>query len=292
MEIYELENFLAVVREGTISGAAQSLHLSQPSLSRQMQELEEEVGRKLFERGNRRITLTPEGMILEKRASEILMLLRKTEGEIRSSRDEISGDIYIGAAETRAVHFLTAAAAAVRSESPHVRFHIASGDTNDTLFQLEHGLINFALLFGPVDSKRYHSIQLPVSDRWIALMRRENPLSGRESLSLKEDLKDEPLIISRLSLGSSQYGIDFSTLNIAGTYSLAHNAAYMVEDGLGTALCFDSIVNLNGSTKLCAVPLSDMELTIPPVLLWKKYQTLSSAEDAFLSKMEEAAGIC
>lgn len=179
MEIRELEYFLAVVREGTISAAAQSLHVAQPSLSRQMRELERKIGKKLFVRGNRSITLTEEGRILEKRANEILMLLRKTKNEIRSSQNELSGDIYIGAAETKAVRFITRAAASLRSNSPNVRFHIASGDTNDTLFQLEHGLIDFALLFAPADEKKYHSIWFPVSDRWVAVMRKDHPLATR-----------------------------------------------------------------------------------------------------------------
>ena len=196
MEIRELQYFLAVVEEGTISGAAEALHVAQPSLSRQMRELEEKIGKTLFIRGNRKITLTEEGMILRKRAGEILRLVEKTEQEMANSDRNMAGNIYIGAAETDAVHFITRAAGNLHKEYPRIHFHIASGDTNDTLFQLDQGLIDFALLFYLSDTEKYNSIVLPISDKWGALMRDDHPLANRKSLSFRKDLIKEPLIMS------------------------------------------------------------------------------------------------
>lgn len=288
MEFRELHYFLAVVEEGTISGAAEALHVAQPSLSRQMRELEEKIGKTLFIRGNRRITLTEEGMILRKRAGEMLRLMEKTEQEIANTDRDMAGDIYIGAAETDAVHFITRAAGTLHESYPGIHFHIASGDTNDTLYQLDQGLIDFALLFYPSDSEKYNSITLPVSDRWGALMRDDHPLAGRSSVSFGKDLIGEPLVMSRLVRGRILPGIDASDLNIVATYNLAYNASLMVEDGLGIAVCFDSIVNVNSkhNNHLVFVPFDDINMNIHPILIWKKYQVLSRTSKAFIEELQ------
>ena len=285
MEFRELQYFLAVVKEGTISGAAGALHVAQPSLSRQMRELEEKIGTTLFVRGNRKITLTEDGLILQRRANEIVQLMQKTEQELGSSKEDMSGDIYIGAAEANAVHYLTRAAASLLGTYPNIRFHIASGDTTDTKYQLEQGLIDFALLFYPYDLEKYNYIRLPVSDRMVALMRKDHPLSEKHSVSLRKDLKNEPLILSRLAQGMSVQGIDTSSLHIIGTYNLAYNASIMVEDGLGIALCFDSIVNINDRNNLCIVPVSDMGTGINPAIIWKKYQAMTPIAKAYIDEL-------
>ena len=287
MEFRELQNFLAVAQEGTISGAAQALHVPQPSLSRQMRELEEQLGKTLFIRGNRRITLTEEGLILQRRAKEIIHLMQKTEHEIVNTSKEMSGDIYIGAAETKAVHYLTQAAVALRKSHPNIHFHISSGDTNNSMYQLEQGLIDFTLLFYPPDIEKYNHIQLPVSDNMVALMRKEHPLSRKESVSFLHDLVTEPLIISRLARDTAVHGIETSSLNIVGTYNLAYNASIMVEDGLGIALCFDSIVNINSRSDLCVVPITDLDTVIHPVIIWKKYQAMTHAAKAYIEKLQQ-----
>ena len=287
MEFRELQYFLAVAQEGTISGAAQALHVAQPSLSRQMRELEEHLGKTLFIRGNRKIILTEEGLILQRRANEIIQLMQKTEHEIINTSKDMSGDIYIGAAETYAVHYLTQAAVALRKSHPNIYFHISSGDTNDSMYQLEQGLIDFALLFYPPDIEKYNHIQLPISDSMVALMRKEHPLARKEGISFRRDLVTEPLIISRLARDTAVRGIEISSLNIVGTYNLAYNASIMVEDGLGIALCFDSIVNINNRSDLCAVPITDMDTVIHPVIIWKKYQAMTHAAKAYIEILQQ-----
>ena len=287
MELKELQYFLAVAQEGTISGAAQALHVAQPSLSRQMRELEEHLGKTLFIRGNRKIILTEEGLILQRRANEIIQLMQKTEHEIINTSKDMSGDIYIGAAETYAVHYLTQAAVALRKTHPNIYFHISSGDTNDSMYQLEQGLIDFALLFYPPDIEKYNHIQLPISDSMVALMRKEHPLARKEGISFRRDLVTEPLIISRLARDTAVRGIEISSLNIVGTYNLAYNASIMVEDGLGIALCFDSIENINNRSDLCAVPITDMDTVIHPVIIWKKYQAMTHAAKAYIEILQQ-----
>ena len=162
MDIRVLRYFLAVAREESISGAAESLNLSQPTLSRQLMDLEEELGKSLFIRGSRRITLTEHGVLLRKRASEIIDLVEKTTNELTAAEEVITGDIYIGAGETEAVHFLTRTARQMQKQYPQVHFHISSGDTADVVGQLDQGLIDFGLL-GNIDDKKYNVI--PVSTR-------------------------------------------------------------------------------------------------------------------------------
>lgn len=289
MEFRELQNFLAVAEEGTISGAAEALHVAQPSLSRQMKELEEKLGKTLFIRGNRRITLTEEGMILRKRAGELIRLMEKTENEITNTNRDISGDIYIGTAETMAVHYLTKTAASLQKDYPDIHFHLSSSDTNDTLYQLEQGLIDFALLFIPSNNEKYNTLRLPVSDRFGVLMRKDHPLADRKVLSFKEDLVTEPLIMSRLVKGKLFPGIDVLDLNIVATYNLAYIASLMVEDGLGIAICFDSIVNISNKRKndLIFIPLEDDGMPIQPVFIWKKYQVLTKAAQIFVNQLQE-----
>ena len=159
MDIRAMQNYLAVTREGTISAAAQALRVSQPALSRQMKDLEEELGVTLFERGKRRITLTEEGLILRKRAEEMIRLMQRTETEISQVRDRVTGDVRIGAGESHAFHHLSRSAGLLRKQYPGIRFHIISGDTMDLMDQLDSGLIDFALIFSDFDSGLYHYAQ-------------------------------------------------------------------------------------------------------------------------------------
>lgn len=289
IEFRELQSFLAVAEEGTISGAAQALHTAQPSLSRQMKELEKKLGKTLFIRGNRRITLTEEGRLLRKRAGELTRLMEKTEQEITNIDKDISGDLYIGTAETMAVHYLTKTAASLQEDYPDIHFHLSSGDTNDTIYQLEQGLIDFALLFIPSNNEKYNTLRLPVSDRFGVLMRKDHPFADRKTLSFKDDLITEPLIMSRLVKGNLFPGINDFDLNIVATYNLAYVASLMVEDGLGIAICFDSIVDVNNNSKnnLVFVPLEDDGVPVRPVLIWKKYQVLTKAAQIFIDQLQK-----
>lgn len=288
MEIRVLEYFLAVAREQSISAAAQSLHLSQPTLSRQLKSMEEDLGKQLLIRGNRKITLTEEGMILRKRAEEILDLVNKTEKEITISEDTIAGEIYIGSGETDAVRLIARAAHRLRTEHPHIHYHISSGDSADILEKLDKGLIDFGLLLKPVDTTKYHFIKVPLKDQWGVLMKRDSPLAEKEAIT-PDDLWDKPLIISRQFLNAEELFTwmkrDQSKLNIAATYNLVYNASLMADENLGYAICLNRIINTT-NTSLCFRPLSP-KLEIGLNFVWKKHQVFSKAAEKFLYTLRQ-----
>lgn len=196
MELRVLQYFLAVAREESISGAAEFLHLSQPTLSRQLKDLEDELGKQLFIRGNRKITLTEEGMILRKRAEEITELVKKAEDEITSSDNALAGNITIGAGETDGNRFLIKAMNAIQQDYPLVQFHIVSGDKSMITEAIDRGSIDFGIVFGDIDAAKYNSIPIDYKDIWGVLMRRDAPLANNEFITAK-DLIDKTLIISR-----------------------------------------------------------------------------------------------
>lgn len=285
MDIRVLRYFLAVAREESISGAAESLHLSQPTLSRQLSDLEEEIGKTLFIRGSRRITLTEHGTLLRKRAGEIIDLMEKTTKELTASEESIAGDIYIGAGETEAVHYLTRAARRLQERYPEVHFHIASGDTVDVTEQLDKGLIDFGLLFGAVDEKKYSSIALPSYDVWGVIMLRDDSLAQKEFVTAA-DMEGKPLIVSRASPEPGSLFGQVISNNVIGSYSLVYNGSLMVADGLGYMLCLDKILNVTGDSPLCFRPLMP-EIKAHMSVVWKKYQVFSKASQAFLSVLKE-----
>ncbi len=288
MELRVLQYFLAVTREQSISGAAQYLHLSQPTLSRQLMDLEKELGKQLLIRGNRRITLTEEGMLLRKRAEEILDLVKKTENEISLSDEMIAGDITIGAGETDGVRIIAKTAEKLQKEYPLIRFHMISGDSVSVLEQLDKGLIDFGLLLGDLDLSKYDTLKLPAKDVWGVLMRRDSPLALRECIRPK-DLKDLPLILSRQTADDQNpiYGWlrKGGEPNVAATYNLVFNASLMVDEGMGCALTLDKLININNSN-LCFRPL-EPPVTIDMHLAWKKYQVLTKASEKFLKTLQD-----
>lgn len=288
MELRVLQYFLAVAREQSISGAAEYLHLSQPTLSRQLKDLEEEFGKQLFIRGNRKIILTEEGMILRKRAEEIIDLVKKTEQEITLNDEVVVGDIYIGAGETDAIRLLARSARQLQQEHPGIRIHISSGDSTDVTEKLDNGLIDFGILFDPKDLSRYNYLKIPQKDIWGVLMRRDAPLAEKEAICA-EDLWDKPLILSRqhregsfLSLWLNRNEID---LNIVATYSLLYNGSILVDEGIGYALTLDKIINTKGSD-LCFRPLTPL-LEASLYLVWKKYQVFTKAAELFLEHIQK-----
>ena len=292
MELRVLHYFLAVAREQSIVKAAKSLHLSQPTLSTQIKAMEEELGKQLLIRGtkgSRKVTLTEEGMILRKRAEEILNLVQKTEKEITHSDQIVVGDVYIGTGETDAVRLVAKAARSLYETYPGIHYHIASGNAEFVLEQLEKGLIDFGIIFGSADPSKYNSIKLPYKDIWGVLMRRDSPLAGKESVA-PEDLWDKPLIISRQENGSRELSEwikrDISELEIVATYNLLFNASLLVSEGLGYAVGFDKIINTTGDSNLCFRPLSPKREEGMSIV-WKKYQVFSKACEKFMMKLKE-----
>ena len=290
MELRVLQYFLAVTREQSISGAAEYLHLSQPTLSRQLKDMENELGKQLLIRGNRKITLTEEGMILRKRAEEIMELVQKTEKEISLSDEFIAGDIYIGAGETDAIRLIARAAKQVQTQYPSIHFHIVSGDSSDLIEKLDKGLLDFSILFSKVDTSKYDSIEIPIKDVWGVLMRRDSPLAEKGAIT-PEDLWDQPLILSRQasaedSAVATWLNKDLSKLNIVATYNLVFNASLMADEGLGYVLGLDKLINVSGNSNLCFKPFfPSLEASI--MMVWKKYQVFPKAAEKFLETLQD-----
>ncbi len=292
MEIRVLKYFLAVAREQSISGAAEVLHLSQPTLSRQLMDMENELGKQLFIRGNRRISLTEEGLFLRKRAEEIVDLVEKTEAEITSSEEIISGDIYIGAGETDVMRLIARVAKKLQEDYPDIRYHIFSGNAEDVTEKLDKGLLDFGLLIEPTDTTKYESIKLPATDTWGVLMRKDSPLAKKDMITAK-DLWELPLLCSKQifenypNILSKWLKKGADDLHIVATYNLLYNASVMVEEGFGYALCLDKIVKTFDNDPLCFRPLHPI-LEVNLDIVWKKYQIFSKAAGLFLKRLHEA----
>ena len=287
MELRVLRYFLAVAREQSVSAAAQALHLTQPTLSRQLRELEEELGKQLLIRGNRKITLTGEGMLLRKRAEEILELVDRTEQEVTQPGDAVSGDIYIGTGETDGVRQIARAAKELQRRYAGIRFHIVSGDAVDVCERLDKGLLDFGVLLGDIDKLKYRYLELPAKDTWGVLMRRDSPLAGQDAVSPR-DLRDKPLILSRQTDNKSGLyrwlGKEPEQLHTVATYNLIYNASLMVAEGMGYAFTLDKLVNTTGSD-LCFRPL-EPKLELGMYLVWKKSRVFSKAAEVFLDHLQ------
>ena len=290
MEIRALENFLAVAREQNITAAAEALHISQPALSTQLKSLEKELGKQLLIRGvkgSRKVILTEEGMILRKRAEEMISLMRRTEEEIAGSNETIAGNVFIGTGETETVRLFAKVAQNLQQNYPDIRYHISSGNAEYVLEYLDKGLIDFGLIFTDIDMQKYEALPIPVKDTWGVLMRTDSPLAEKESIS-PEELWDKPLIISHQK-GDDSYlnrwlGRKESDLHIVATYNLVYNASLLVDEGLGYALCYDKLVNTQG-TRLCFRPCSP-SLYAHGMIVWKKYQVFSKAANIFLQSLK------
>lgn len=289
MDIRTLQYFLAVAREESISGAAEFLHMTQPPLSRQLKELEAELGKQLFIRGNRKITLTEDGMILRKRAEEIVALMEKTKAEINASDENITGDIYIGCAETEGMRMLAKIISKIRQEYDHIHFHIFSGQAEDVSERLDSGLLDFGLFIEPADLKKYDFIKLPITDIWGLWMTKASPLAENKTIK-PHDLLGLPLIISNQAMVKNEIagwmGGNYDNLNIVATYNLLYNASLMVEEGVGYALSIDRIIKSYDDSPLCFRPL-EPTLEVGLDIVWKKYQTFSKASEKFLEYLKK-----
>lgn len=291
MELRVLEYFLAVAREQNITAAAESLHISQPALSTQLKNMEDELGKQLLIRGvkgSRKVILTEEGMILRKRAEEMLLLMRRTEEEITGSNETIAGNVFIGTGETETVRLFAKVAKKLQQKYPDIRYNISSGNAEHVLEYLDKGLIDFGLLFTEIDAQKYEVIPVPIKDTWGVLMRKDSPLAEKEVIC-PEDLWDKPLIVSHQK-GDDVYLNQWlrreeAELHIVATYNLLFNASLLVDEGLGYALCYDKIINTKGSN-LCFRPFFP-RLEAHGFIVWKKYQVFSKAANIFLQYLRE-----
>lgn len=285
MDIRLMEFYLAVVRDGSISAAAENLHISQPALSRQMKELENFFGVKLFERSNRRIMLTEEGYVMKKRAEDVLSLLQSIQLELANVKGSVSGDIRIGGGETYAMHHMSMAIKEIMAKYPLVHIHIRSGDMTDMLLQLDNGLIDFLIAFNSFDHRLYDSINLPLHDTYGVLMRKDHRLANKKALK-RSDLYGENVILSREIQESFLANEDRNKLNIVGTYNLLTNATFLVKDGVGIAVCIDHLVYTGESSDLVFIPFQPA-MTVGSILIWKKYQNLNLANQLFIEEMRK-----
>lgn len=294
MELRELRYFLAVAQAGTISAAAEALHVTQPTLSRQMLELESRLGKRLFFRGKRKISLTDEGRFLRGRAREILALVQKTEAAFAGPEASIGGEVFIGGGETDAMRILARAARRLHERHPQVIFHLFSGNAEGVAERIARGLVDFGVFIDPADLSEYDVLRLPVRDTWGLLMRRDNPLARKTTIR-PADLRGLPLICSRQGQVGNEIagwmGGGHENLHIVATYNLLYNAALMVEEGLGCALCLDKIVAAHPQGALCFRPLAP-RLNVGLAVAWKKSQSFSPAAAAFLACLRQEIAAC
>lgn len=287
MELRTLQYFLAVAREQSITRAAEILHMTQPTLSRQLKELEDELGKQLLIRGSRKIVLTEDGIKLRRRAFEIIELAEKTKNEIQMPDEDIAGDVFIGGGETRIMHYVTDAVAKLSRQYPRIRFNIYSGNAEDVQEKLSSGILDFGVFVGPTSMKGYDYIRLPEEDAWGLLMRADNPLAEKEYI-VPNDLNGLQLVTSRQLFSSNQLsgwmGNENVSFNVSATYNLLYNASVLVQSGEHCAVCLDGIVGTGPGTGLAFRPF------FPPVrvstqLVWKKYQTFSKAAEKFIEQI-------
>lgn len=293
MELRVLRYFLAAAREESVTGAANYLHLTQPTLSRQLRDLEEELGQKLFTRGGHRLTLTPAGMYLRKRAEEMVALADQTEADFRAMQGDIAGDIRIGGGETAAMTLVADVCRGLREAHPGIRCCLYSGNAEDVAERLDKGLIDFGLVIQPADIARYDCLPLPVKDRWGAIFPKTWALAGKKTI-FPEDLRGVPLLLSQQVLDEGNvlarwFGDLWKDMTVAATYNLIYNAAVMVKDGLGCVISLDGLADTSAESPLCFRPLEPaLEAGIDVV--WKKYQVFSPAAALFLEKLRERCG--
>ncbi len=293
MEIRVLRYFLAVAREGSITAAANYLHLTQPTLSRQLKDLEEELGQTLLIRKSHRVTLTPEGMLLRKRAEEIIAMVDKTQSEFVSLGNTVSGNVYIGGGETRVMKEIATVIRDIQTAFPAIHFHLYSGNAEDVTERLDKGILDFGVLIQPADLSRYQSLQLKGKDQWGVLMPKDSPLAAKKAIK-KEDLLDLPLICSRQAIRrhingnefSHWFEEDFERLNIVSTFNLIYNAALLVEAGAGYAISLDGLTDTSRDSALCFRPLSP-RLESRLAIVWKKDQVFSPAAQLFLDRITD-----
>lgn len=287
MELRTLQYYLAVTKEENITRAAQSLHISQPYLSKQLMDLENELGKQLLIRGKRKITLTEDGILLRKRAEEIISLIEKTQNDLNSNNSQIRGEITIGGNPTNTV---LKAAAKLRQQYKDVHFQFYSSDATDVQERLEHGSIDFAILLQPVDITEYNVLNLPETSYWGLFMKSNDPLAKKETIK-KKDIQNIPLIFHRRAglqnLITDWAKTDINNLNIAATYNVINGSCTkFLNTNLGYFLTTRDLLENKLEPDYCFKPL-DPPLTIQYALVWKRSASLSKPAQAFLEALKK-----
>lgn len=291
MEIRVLRYFLEAAREESITRAAARLHISQPTLSKQLKDLEEELGQKLFARTSYGISLTDAGRLLRKRAEDILDMVDKTAEEFQLHDEDVSGDIHIGCAESAGMKYLARCLNMLRGAHPHIRYHLHSGNTEDIAGRLDSGLFDFAFLVEPPNLSKYNYLVVPDADIWGIVMRKDSRLASKEHICV-DDLIGLDLLCSAQAMKVDiprWCGERADLLNLSGTVNLAYNGSVFVKEGAGYMLSFDKLVDTGVDSELCFRPL------FPPLetkmyVVWKKYQLFSPAAELLLEEMKKRFG--
>ena len=284
-----LQYFLAIAEEQSITRAAKYLHVTQPTLSKQMMELEASLGKQLLIRGRKKITLTEDGAYLRSRAQEIISLMEKTEASFRESEQMISGDVYIGCGEHRSSYPIMQLIKTIQEEYPDIRFHFFSGNADAISERLDKGLLDMGLLLEPEINQKYDYQVLPFRETWGILARKDSVFAGRDCVTFKE-LSGLPLIMPSQTSNSNKITTFFSDalseLHMVASYNLIYNAGLMVEAGLGYALCIDDLINTEGSHPLTFIPVTPA-LQSDVFLFTKKYQVFSKVTKLFLNRLQK-----
>lgn len=287
MEIRVLRYFLEIAREGNMTRAAERLHVTQPTLSKQMKELERELGKKLFRRGSTSVSLTEEGMLLRKRAEDLLAMADKIENEFRSLDEIAGGDIYIGCAESYLIKYLAFAVRRLNEKYANIHYHITSGDTDQVTGKLDRGLLDFAFIVEPPDLSKYNYLEVPEQDIWGVLMRKDCPLAEKAFIEI-DDILPYPVFCSEQSAKVDLprwCGEQVDQLNIMATFNLSGNAAVFAREGLGIVLTFDKLIEVSEDGGLCFRQLIPA-LHTKMYVIWKKYQVFTPAAELLLSELK------
>lgn len=289
MEIRTLRYFLAAAREENMTRAAELLHVTQPTLSRALRSLEDELGKKLFTRHSFNISLTEEGVLLRDRAEDLITMADKIEKEFLSLDDITGGELYLGLAESYQIRYLARELRALKSSYPGLRYHITSGDTEQVTEKLDKGLLDFAVLCDEPDGKKYDALLFPEGDLWGLI------LPGQDALAKKETIRVEDLV--GLPLFASEQGWEgdirrwagdrFGQLRLEGSFRLSYNASLFVREGLGYQLTFRHLVDTSPESGLVFRPLSP-RVEVKLYLIWNKYQSFTPIAERFLRQLRRS----
>ncbi len=290
MELRVLRYFLTVARVESITHAAEILHITQPTLSRQLADLEKELGTQLLIRGKRKISLTDAGMFLRQRAEELLIIADKTEKEFKDLKNLVGGTISIGSVEAMASQVLSKLLKAFYTEYPQVSYHIFSGTGDDIKEKIDNGLLEIGILLEPINIEKYDFIRLPQKERWGILTKTSSSLAQKEGITPK-DLFREPLLMSSRPAVQNEiarwFADDYEHLHIVATFTLISNVINLVESDLGTAICIEGAFTKRNSDQVCFRPFYP-ELQSECVIVWKKHRIMSQTATRFIQFLKHA----
>ena len=293
MEIRTLRYFLAVAREENMTRAAEQLHVTQPTLSKQLKSLEDELGKKLFVRHSFSIALTEEGILLRNRAEDLVLMADKIEQEFLSLDDITGGDLYFGLAESYLIQYLAKEIREFKKSCPGLRYHITSGDTEQVTEKLNKGLLDFAVIFELPDEQKYNSIPFPESDFFGVVVPADSPLAGKKTIATG-DLIGQPLFCSKQSWENDirPWAKErFSQLHLEGSFQLSYNASMFTKEGLGILLTLNKLIDTSKESGLVFRPLNPY-LEMKMYLIWNKYQKFTPVAERFLKQVRKAFSGC